>query len=340
MITPAQLITQLKDAGINRESRVLTDWRERGLLPPLRRQGRGRGKGSIYGWDEDVLEQAIATHWLLDRYGRADEALLGLWLSGFTISSDKVQKAWLKHLKNIQNRRQQTASQFRDNLLGLGLSWSRRLRKKSTSDKSILEPYLSFMRETLEWLYDDDERDDIAYQDLIVEILNRFDNPNQEPASKELYKIVSVVWSELEIPRLFRSNESIEFIKSVSKSEFEYTHKSLVLIREIIQHPLELQDTEAQEVIDPVGQVTFLMKDFIGPFITKVMILENRMLPNLPIAKSISAIHSFLNNVELGEISQTDDGTYTVSQGVRREWLKVRENLFQIWKATTEQIAN
>lgn len=335
MITPAQLITCLQDIGINRESRVLTDWRQRGLLPPLRKIGLGRGKGSIYAWDEDILEQTIAVHWLFERLNRSDEVLLGLWFSGYKICPAKARNAWISHLVHLKKRRQQAASRYKDGFLGLGHSWSRQLRKKSSQDSSFTEAFLSFMRETTEWCYDDYECDDEAYQGLIVEI---FDQLKVVP-SKELYEITKTVWDVLDIPGIIRNTQSIEFVQSFSDLELEYSHQSLAIIRQVMQHAMELQDSSYKNNRPAVLPI-FLMKDVIGPFVSKLIITLNRIHPDLPITSSISTIHSFVKSVELGDISQMDDGTFFLSQRVRSEWQTVRENLIQNWTTTLEQIAN
>lgn len=335
MITPAQLITCLQDIGINRESRVLTDWRQRGLLPPLRKIGLGRGKGSIYAWDEDILEQTIAVHWLFERLNRSDEVLLGLWFSGYKICPAKARNAWISHLVHLKKRRQQAASRYKDGFLGLGHSWSRQLRKKSSQDSSFTEAFLSFMRETTEWCYDDYECDDEAYQGLIVEI---FDQLKVVP-SKELYEITKTVWDVLDIPGITRNTQSIEFIRSIPDQELEYTNNTLALIRQILQHAFELQDSSFQENGPPVVPV-YLMMDFVGPFAVKLIVTLNRVYPDLPITRSISTIHNFVKSVELMDISQMDDGTFSVSQRVRSEWQIVRENLIRTWATTLEQLTN
>lgn len=331
MITTDQLITRLLEVGISRESRVLTDWRQRGILPPLRKRGQGKGKGSIYVWDEDILEQAIAAHWLLERLNRSDEALLGLWFSGFKICPEKARNAWINHLDRLKNRRQQAASHYKDGFLGLGHSWSRQLRKKHSQDKSSTDAILSFMRETTEWCYDDYERDDEAYQGLIVEI---FDKLGVSPRN-DLYENVKTVWDILDIPAMTRNRQSIEFVQSLSDQELEYTNNTLALIRQILQHILVVLDSSNQNN-GPSMVPVLLMKDFIGPFISKLRITLNRIHPDMPIYRSILTIHEFVMSVELGEISLKEDYTYVVSQRVRSEWQTVKKCLNEIWVTILE----
>src|SRR6516162_4510720 len=80
--TPAELRDRLRELGIARDLRTLTNWREKGLLPPLQRASLGRGRGVKRYWSDDVLDRAIAVDWLLIRCGRADEAYGSVLFSG------------------------------------------------------------------------------------------------------------------------------------------------------------------------------------------------------------------------------------------------------------------
>ena len=103
-MTQTELIERLRLLGIDVSPRALTDWSQKGLLPPLQQHGLGQGKGSRQVWDQDVVDQVIATHSLLARYARADEALLGLWLSGYDVSTLSARSAWIGHLERIRDR--------------------------------------------------------------------------------------------------------------------------------------------------------------------------------------------------------------------------------------------
>ncbi len=83
-----------------------------------------------------------------------------------------------------------------------------------------------------------------------------------------------------------------------------------------------------------------LIQDIIGSFIGKLVIELNRKHPFLPTFRSFSMIHSFVMSVELEDISQMDNGTFSVSQTVRSEWRTIKENLIHIWTTTLELIAN
>lgn len=71
--------------------RRLVDWRQKGLLPPLVKHGRGRGGGWIYGWEDSlVVEQAIAVEELLAWHSRTDWLQVPLWCLGFSVPATRI----------------------------------------------------------------------------------------------------------------------------------------------------------------------------------------------------------------------------------------------------------
>lgn len=207
MITPAQLIARLQELGIGRSERNLTDWRQKGLLPPLRRVGRGRGRGARHGWDHDVLGQAIAAHVLLTNYARVDAALANLWASGYPISAKTAQKAWVECIERERKSVQRAASRSKEKYLGVGQSQWRELSrglknlpsprrfiinlilgKKIQSDGDEFEYWHRVAEAVTDWLgwrNDETDRDNRAYQitvgDFIRDIFEwSFDNIERE----------------------------------------------------------------------------------------------------------------------------------------------------------------
>lgn len=192
MTTPAQLIAYLDQLGIDRNKRILTDWIDKGLLPPLRRVGQGRGRGAKWVWDQDVLDQAIAAHLLLTNYARADHALMNLWASGYSINPKTAQQVWIRITERDQKRVLRAASRHKASYVGLGKSWWRELsgnvtdlpsprrfiiesilgqNDKPTSDDSIYRQRVAeFVVDWLGWRDDESERDDEAYRRTIGEI--------------------------------------------------------------------------------------------------------------------------------------------------------------------------
>lgn len=79
-------------------------WRRNGLLPPFSSRGRGQAKGKTYYWTQpDILTQAQTVFDLLQRHGRADLALVTLWLCGFDVPLPRLRRAWMstRRIANI-----------------------------------------------------------------------------------------------------------------------------------------------------------------------------------------------------------------------------------------------
>lgn len=165
MITPAQLIARLQELGIGRSERNLTDWRQKGLLPPLRRVGRGRGRGAKHGWDHDVLGQAIAAHVLLTNYARVDAALANLWASGYLISPRTAQQAWIHCIERDQKSVQRAATRYKGDYFGLGKS----LLRKISADVTNLPSPRRLIIELILGQSDKPDSDDFAYRQRVAE---------------------------------------------------------------------------------------------------------------------------------------------------------------------------
>ncbi|MHB9129873.1 MAG: hypothetical protein ACYDBB_02130 [Armatimonadota bacterium] len=109
-ITIDKLVDRLGNAGYPVTKRRMIDWIEKGLLPPQKSQGLGRGKGKLYYWSQpDILQHAMTTYELLEGYGRVKGAYLPLWLFGYTVPVKKVKDkliealAWINDLSK-ENR--------------------------------------------------------------------------------------------------------------------------------------------------------------------------------------------------------------------------------------------
>jgi hypothetical protein len=165
MLTQAQLCQRLSELGISRTERVLTDWREKGLLPPLRQASLGRG-GSIWSWDDDeeVLEHAIAVDCLLTKYARTNEALFALWQSGYAVDAASAKEAWIERLEVQHESAAKAAAKFIGGYLSLGRSLWRLFGKR---------PWLrDFTVPLIEASFDDTARDDDDYRARMAEVID------------------------------------------------------------------------------------------------------------------------------------------------------------------------
>jgi hypothetical protein len=91
MLTLNVLCAEMKASGRHFPPRTARDWWTKGLIPPPKRRGLGRGNGTETFWtDPRVSQQARAAFDLLEIRPRAEFALLGLWLLGFRVTLSPI----------------------------------------------------------------------------------------------------------------------------------------------------------------------------------------------------------------------------------------------------------
>lgn len=332
MLTPAQLRDRLHELGISCELRTLTDWREKGLLPPLRSVGAGRGRGVRRYWSDVVLEQVMAAEWFIRDTGRADDALIGLWFSGFSVDHVAAQQAWVQAIERIQHQREKQASRFSGTYVGLAGSWLRKMRRKGLLDPLPQGPSqgsVTLMGElfqfTQEWLRDEVERDDEAYRDLVADVLVRL--TGADGVSVHLW--VDEIWAAIEPVSVFSITAYTGFVRSLSVQEMRVAQESLIQVVHMLQQTFQLFG-----VVDDRLRLVMtlrLMRDFFGPLVARTVILCHRNAPELPIRETISAIHTFVLSVQSIDINKKEDGALLVSERVRTEWKETKQKLTALW---------
>ncbi len=103
MLTPDEVLHELRERGYDIGSRRLVDWRQKALLPPLVNRGRGQGKGWVYGWDDPrIVEQIIAVQELLWMHERTSWLYVPLWCLGFDVPLERVQPRLLSMVERRQ----------------------------------------------------------------------------------------------------------------------------------------------------------------------------------------------------------------------------------------------
>jgi len=332
MHTPAQLRDRLLELGIDRDLRTLTNWRQKGLLPQLQSISSGRGRGVKRYWSDEVLDQAIAADWLITICGRADETLLGLWLSGYSVDPAAARRAWIKHLKRVQHRRQKAASRYSGGFSGLGRSWWRRLqsdkvfgvpwwRELSSSDR---ESFSDLLGDTQEWMRDDINRDDEAYRNQISELIVRLTKADR----KIVYEQIDGLWAVIDPTTSFAIAPFMAFVKSMSQRELKAAQKSVANVAHTLQHALQLGGL-ADRVACVIGPVR-LMQDFFGPLVVRTLIMTNRAAPELPVGQALSTLCDFVNSVQSTDIIHKNDGGIVVSGRIRIEWEATKKRLGQL----------
>lgn len=104
MLTQDEVIAELDARGYEITPRRLVDWRQKELLPPLVKRGRGYPGGWIYVWEDPlVVDQAIAVQELLWLHGRTGWLYVPLWCLGFKVPLERVRAQLLTRLGRSQS---------------------------------------------------------------------------------------------------------------------------------------------------------------------------------------------------------------------------------------------
>lgn len=105
MLTPDEVVHELKERGYELTLRRLVDWRQKALLPPLVKRGRRQGRGWVYGWEDPlVVDQAIAVQELLWIHGHTDWLYVPLWCLGFDVPLERVRSRLLAMVETRRSR--------------------------------------------------------------------------------------------------------------------------------------------------------------------------------------------------------------------------------------------
>lgn len=123
--------------------------------------GLGQGAGTEELWAVDVLDQAMATHYLMTFYDRAEYVMAGLWLAGFDVNVSNAKAAWIARMRHDQSRLLKQAARFSGGFWALVQRWVKKQRLPAKGN--------DFLPGLLEWRYDDAYRDSEAFWLQIVE---------------------------------------------------------------------------------------------------------------------------------------------------------------------------
>ncbi len=95
-ITQGEVSRILGAADYPVSERTLVQWRQRHLLPELKRVAPGQGQGprASYAWDDEVLTQAFSLEATLRMRRRLDMAQVLTWLSGFEYPVEEMKERW------------------------------------------------------------------------------------------------------------------------------------------------------------------------------------------------------------------------------------------------------
>jgi hypothetical protein len=214
----------------------LSAWRKDGLLPPLAKSGLGRGKGQSYYWAElDILAQAKAVYDALHRYGRPDQALITVFLSGFAVSPAQLRRAWLYRAKmhrpptvRVIERSPNTGT-----LMDCGV------------ERMLLQAALCVGRAV--------ETDDTPQRTAMVALLDRAlsklqltpDNVNDPGLSHQLWQLLNIIGSVL---------DASDVIREASDDELSIAQRHLGIAMQFLSGC----GTSTENVVDILGPQLFL----------------------------------------------------------------------------------
>lgn len=327
MITPEDLRTELDHLGMAVTSRTLTDWRTKGLLPPLQSKGLGKGRGAIRFWgNPEVITQAALVHQFLEKYAVADAALLKLWTAGYEVSNERAKECWLSYLRAQDNKNNKYANKKKDGFIGLVRSWitrSSKTLKYGTSPPH--KPFEDIFIEYFQMLYDPGF---IFEADLFAAtIIDKF----QMEQSEENYSKVEEVLLEIE-PALMKTlpiNSAITFVDSITIEEMENTQEILRIIYLLVTRFFELTNNGIGELQAKYYSCN-LMRD-LGRLLVICLIQLQREGIEFPILKSVKTINSFANTLSKNDIIQREEYKIEFSEPATQQWNKTKSELKLIW---------
>ncbi len=241
MITPKQLVAELKCPGITISKRRLTDWRAKDLLPPLTKHGLGRGKGSINVWaDRSVVDQAVAIHTQLNQTRRTDDVLLHLFFSGYDVPVERVRSAWVKGLSHFITTTNKSIQKSKGNELAFIEGAMKKLQPKTTKKNNPPDNMSELIREFLEYIFDPKyELESESSAVLIIDALKIKNTDKNYAEIVENYKLAQkTVLSFLKI------QDQYELIYNASNYDLTEAQKFIKLWGTVLNHWVALQNRE------------------------------------------------------------------------------------------------
>jgi len=141
------VVRELQARGFDATHRAVLEWIADGLLPHPRRHGRGRGRGVVYGWDDDrVIQQAVALCLALRYNRRVSNVVIPLWVLGCAIDLKQVRRSFVlkydtrAHLDKLWQRYGREGDELEDVLSRLAVKyyrvWGRVIQDKHEAQKA------------------------------------------------------------------------------------------------------------------------------------------------------------------------------------------------------------
>ena len=326
MITPDDLRAELDRLGVAVTLRTLTDWRAKGLLPPLKKKGLGQGKGTQQGWlNPDIVDQAIATHFLLERYSNTQAALLSLWSAGYSVPTETVKNAWLSRLGRELTRNRKHGRK-RGGYSILIASWiERTLKRKYVDPLNYSLALKDFIAEAFGLAIDPEFDFDIeSTSTLIIQAFNL-------ESANEVYAKVDETLKELMpiLMAVFPIDKARETVESITVDELESTHKQLKVLHSIVRRWFELlfPDIHREQLVF----ISVMMLEFAGRFLANCLIQLQRNELDKPFNESVNAIERFTKGLSQKDVIRLSEYKVKLSKSGLEQKEKLKTELEKVW---------
>ena len=326
MITPDDLRAELERLGVAVSLRTLTDWRAKGLLPRLEQKGLGQGKGTQQRWlNPEIVDQAIATHFLLKRYSNTQAALLSLWSAGYSVPTNGAKNAWLSRLdRELKSHQKHAKKRGGYSLLISG--WIERALKRKYVDPSIYSSvFKDFIAEAFGLVIDPEfDFDTDSTSTLIIDAFNL-------ELTAEVYVNVDKVLEVLR-PLLMAAlpiDKVRKTVESITIDELEFIHKQLKVLHSIVRQWVELLSPEIHR--EQLVFISVMALEATGRFFAHCLIQLQRNELDDPFIESANAIERFTKSLSQTDVIRLSEHKVKLSESGLEQKERFKTELEKVW---------
>lgn len=330
MITPDELVSELAGLGIPMTVRRLTDWREKGLLPPLTRKGLGRGLGTLNGWSEpDVREQAIACHCVLSRYARTEAALLDLWLCGYPVSHEAARSGFAAEITLRIQRNRGLAAKSYDGFTATIARWVTAIGRKLPFWKTqSAEPFRDLTAELLSLIYEPTgEFDAWDFAELVDKA---FPERLSAIQKSELEGLAPTIRSFLISIISIQGRQAL--IQRSGDTEFSLAQRSIRGVKETLTKYISLTIPALSEP-QKIQMLTHFMR-LIGKIFLVGHLNLQRVHLSAQLDKTIEMVNRTISNLSAEDICVNQNGIHIFSDKAEGDIRELKREIRALWSST------
>jgi len=220
MLTQTQVAAEMSRLGHPVTLRRLTDWRSKGLLPPLIKSGLGRKHGTVNLWlQPDIVEQAVLVHKSLAAGTHAKDALIAIWVRGYTIPLVLVRKAliyrWAKSANQIKRHTSKYGGLQKVLFHGADHTARQISRKSGLQEDMVRDLLLELLLSLMDHNYKYGEVDPL-FLTAAMNDLWKDSSKRRRPDHFNEENIVSLIWL---MKNLFSIKGRIKLLRSLTDEE-------------------------------------------------------------------------------------------------------------------------